>query len=309
MTRSVRRLIAIVLALSSVARADDGFLRTVSKLGACFYWPEREYRLHHAPASLNGRGFVLPERQAIEKAMSSWATVASSCSDFRFVMDASLAENRATGGVSEQENSVLLRTRACDGIVPASDRCRSKSDTRFDDCGSKYECWLDDEGPSLLTLAVTRTNYKPKSGVVTAADIVFHGSALPDGRRAQFTTTDVLCDATVLQACVKNDLQAIMTHEIGHAIGLDHVKRPSSLMYESDTGGTLEKRAIDPGSITGFCHIYPRNEATPACSEEQALSAPRPETVAETEGCSAAHNHLWWLLSGAAISRFRRRRW
>ena len=57
------------------------------------------------------------------------------------------------------------------------------------------------------------------------------------------------------------DIQNTMTHEMGHAMGLDHVAEPLSTMEATAPMGETQKRIIDVGTAAGFCDAYPRGPA------------------------------------------------
>ena len=54
---------------------------------------------------------------------------------------------------------------------------------------------------------------------------------------------------------LKSDLQGVASHEIGHALGLDHPWIRSATMFYS--GGTSELRSLDPDDERGACYLYP----------------------------------------------------
>ncbi len=53
------------------------------------------------------------------------------------------------------------------------------------------------------------------------------------------------------------NLQAVITHEVGHVFGLAHVPLETSVMYLRDQGSDLRKRTIGLADIAGICAIYP----------------------------------------------------
>lgn len=55
------------------------------------------------------------------------------------------------------------------------------------------------------------------------------------------------------------DLQAVLTHEVGHLLGLDHENRfgPAVVMYFSDTTGNATHRNLTSDDRTGVRAIYP----------------------------------------------------
>ena len=57
-------------------------------------------------------------------------------------------------------------------------------------------------------------------------------------------------------ANVQTDLVSIVTHEVGHFIGIAHSPIPSAVMYYSYALGSI-KRTLTPDDIAAVCAIYP----------------------------------------------------
>jgi hypothetical protein len=73
------------------------------------------------------------------------------------------------------------------------------------------------------------------------------------------------------------DLVAVLTHEFGHALGLDHSDVPGATMQPEPMGfGTLELRSLEADDEEGLCAIY-GNSATPG---------PSGNTAPKGGGCS-----------------------
>ena len=53
----------------------------------------------------------------------------------------------------------------------------------------------------------------------------------------------------------KSDVQGVGTHEIGHAIGLDHTRHFESTMFFS--GGSIDLRTLEEDDQNGLCYLYP----------------------------------------------------
>lgn len=114
----------------------------------------------------------------------------------------------------------------------------------FRDLGWPYD------GEEDSTLAKTNTRFGSKSGEVIYADIeVNTGSSI-------FSTQETEGG---------NDLQAVMTHEVGHYIGLAHSKAPLSIMVSEYCGfgsarcekGKVAARRLAPDDIAAVCTLYP----------------------------------------------------
>jgi hypothetical protein len=53
------------------------------------------------------------------------------------------------------------------------------------------------------------------------------------------------------------DLQAVLTHEVGHVFGLAHSPSKTAVMFSSDEGHDIRKRNISAEDVRGICAIYP----------------------------------------------------
>ena len=90
-----------------------------------------------------------------------------------------------------------------------------------------------------LAYTVTDNN---KNGVNSSADIVFNAV------EAEWTIS-------INAPPGMNDVQGVMTHEIGQAIGLDHSRHFESTMFFS--GGSSDLRTLETDDKNGVCYLYP----------------------------------------------------
>jgi len=102
------------------------------------------------------------------------------------------------------------------------------------------------------TLAKTSVTYNDETGEIYDADIevntAFNKITLSDTRP-------------------EYDLQAILTHEVGHFIGVAHSADSTAVMYASYSPGSLAQRQLSPDDIDAVCAIYPP-ESGVACLVE-----------------------------------------
>src|SRR5262245_57757547 len=104
------------------------------------------------------------------------------------------------------------------------------------------------------TIAATFTFFRSEVGsdnvarrVIDEADIVFNPSL-------QFSTS---------AEENKFDIQSVLTHEIGHLLGLDHSGMVSSVMVPFGVPSQLDQRTLAYDDIAGITEIYPRTSSLP----------------------------------------------
>lgn len=128
------------------------------------------------------------------------------------------------------------------------------------------------------TLAKTTVTYDNDTGEIFDADI-------------EVNTADNTMSITDDGKKIQYDLQAIMTHEVGHFIGLAHSPRPEAVMYASYSPGTTGQRTLHKDDIAALCGIYapgadlpceskPKNGFTSVCStpEEKGVCSLTPNS-------------------------------
>ena len=92
------------------------------------------------------------------------------------------------------------------------------------------------------TLAKTTVTYDTDTGEILDADIELNHAY------NEFTTGD---------DNVAYDMQSILTHELGHFIGLDHSDDFSATMNPGYQEGTTELRTINEDDEAAVCEVYP----------------------------------------------------
>jgi hypothetical protein len=99
------------------------------------------------------------------------------------------------------------------------------------------------------------------------------------------------------------DLQSVLTHEMGHAVGLDHSADGDSTMYFSAPPGEVKKRTLSDDDRDGLCQLYP------AGTLDQDCGAGTTPWVTPTRTCSAtAAAAAPWEVAGSLGGRGGRRR-
>lgn len=91
------------------------------------------------------------------------------------------------------------------------------------------------------TLAVTLNYFSSQTGITNEADILFNPNQLwsTSGESGRY------------------DLQSIMTHEIGHFLGLDHSGMISSVMSPFGLPTQIDQRTLQYDDVAGISEIYP----------------------------------------------------
>lgn len=158
------------------------------------------------------------------------------------------------------------------------------------------------------TLAKTTVTFDSDDGTILDADIEVNHAY------NEFTIGD---DAVVY------DLESVLTHEIGHFLGLDHTPDIFATMYAGYDEGSIEQRTLELDDVDALCAVYPPNRSgdcdpTPRgglgneCLQEHTDD----EEAEESGGCALAGSPranataALLLVSGLALEAWRRRiRW
>jgi hypothetical protein len=150
------------------------------------------------------------------------------------------------------------------------------------DCGGGETPSLD--VVSLGAVACDDKGYNTDSGNVSV--FVFRNEWGLESRDAYALTTsyyekttgeiydvDVEINATLPEFVIEDpslgiDLPSILTHEVGHFLGLAHSTEPGAVMRENYTPGVDNLRILTDDDISGICAVYPpaRKTSTDRCA-------------------------------------------
>jgi hypothetical protein len=102
-----------------------------------------------------------------------------------------------------------------------------------------------------FVIARTSITFDPDTGAIFDADIEINSS------ENEFSLSDTE---------VSNDLQSVLTHEVGHFLGLDHTRAPNASMLADYELSNLGTRTLSSDDRAGICTIYaPLVDAEPSC--------------------------------------------
>lgn len=183
----------------------------------------------------------------------------------------------------------------------------SKAEYNQIDGNSNTFMFRDKDWPyhnAIDALALTTVTYNVETGEIYDADVEVNTD------QATFTTTPMPpTDAA--------DLEAVLTHEIGHFLGLSHSEVNAATMraigYQL---GTIGLRTLAPDDVQGVCEIYPPGQSlSSSCEPRHGFS--KACGVNEESGCAiggpsssfaaTAGGFFGMLGVGVLIRRARRR--
>ena len=264
-----RWLLLAVVSMASMAQAQS-WLRTradsTSQTPLCVTWAKRTF-VYRVDSAGSERTPGDTEFTAIDSAFSTWQAVADRCNDFVFTRGARIVGGTVGKG-TESDNVVIFREQNCREVVDGTDPCVSEGS-----CANTYRCWDHSQG----TIGLTTVTYSTRTGVAVDADIELNGAGF-----LMTTISSPPCEVgREAVTCVAYDVQNTVTHEIGHAVGFDHVADPGSTMAPTAPIGETSKRVLDVGTAEGFCQTYPRGQPPTPCDQ---LAEQQSRIVAENTG-------------------------
>ena len=133
---------------------------------------------------------------------------------------------------------------------------QSWEDVECSTIGFDYEGYKSWDSGNGIHVYVQTNSWDPSVGDALAF-------ALPDANwQGKVDSVDIVFNAVDAQWSVSpnpgygyTDVQGVVSHEIGHALGLDHPRDPESTMFFS--GGSTKLRTLEDDDERGACFLYP----------------------------------------------------
>lgn len=126
--------------------------------------------------------------------------------------------------------------------------------------------------------------WAPQSGAVLAVTCTWYGQSSNPGNAIEFDMQiDPGWDWTT-GSSINIDLQSVILHELGHALGLGHSADSSAVMFASYCQG-CNKRALAPDDIAGITSLYGAGSPNPpAATPTPANTPPAQPSATATAG-------------------------
>jgi MYXO-CTERM domain-containing protein len=149
---------------------------------------------------------------------------------------------------------------------------------------------------NIILFQDTQWHYKGVDNTLAKTTVTFD-AATGEILDADIEVNHAYNEFTVSESNVVFDLQSVLTHEIGHFIGLDHTLDPDATMFAGYDEGSTNLRTLEADDIAATCAAYPptrsgKCEPLPRGGLADACGADAPPvpttTGGEASGCSVS---------------------
>jgi hypothetical protein len=143
----------------------------------------------------------------------------------------------------------------------------------------------EERGNPTDAFGLTSVWHNEKTGEILDVDIEINDDPdlAPELGSLGICNDGEVCPETVV------DIRNVMTHEVGHFLGLGHEQRNNSVMRPQSKAGETSNHELKPDDIAGLCAIYPKGSLSQECSfkPRNGLSL-ECAVVEENTGCGCA---------------------
>jgi hypothetical protein len=118
-----------------------------------------------------------------------------------------------------------------------------------------------------LAFAVTVVWHNTTTGEILDADMMLNDqlATLSNNGGPYENCPETGCARGTPMAPGPADLQSIVTHEVGHLIGIAHSDVFGATMHAETNRESVEKRTLEQDDIDAVCDIYPPGNSDPSC--------------------------------------------
>jgi Matrixin len=299
--------LAVFGAVSALSAASFGFCRTTTCRdcgtsaedgcvhgGAPLFWPNR--CVSHSLQQDGTKWASLAETtRAVNGAFEAWSQV--TCPGTSEHPSIDLVDIGPVACGAQEYNNGVVNVAGDDATIGGNANIVVFNDDSWD--------VSDPDGDPEATLALTTVTYDLRTGELLDADIRVNG------QNVLSTSTPVPANAY--------DIQSVLTHEVGHFIGLAHSTAPYvpghgwPTMRAVYPKGDDTFRTLEPDDIAGVCASYPPGRAAdPSCVPHFGFSAECGIELHQGAGCELARRPAAFsdglaVLLGAVGAAARRR--
>lgn len=163
--------------------------------------------------------------------------------------------------------------------------------------------WADSPSFPPGVIAATLVSFVPSTGEITDADIAFNVRS-PENTEGYTFVTEPSADPSA------RDFDAVLTHELGHVMGLAHSDDHSAVMFANYDFVTA-RRDLRADDTLAICTVYPAGTGAGTCDPgRNHPCGPGCRCAAIAAPMAAPHGLAWALLALIATrcARFRQRR-
>ncbi|MCC6746702.1 MAG: matrixin family metalloprotease [Deltaproteobacteria bacterium] len=229
----------VALGAAGVSAPAAAFVRAAvdGKPNVFLYWPARRltYYVHE-----KGSGDV-PLREtlgAVKRSFYAWAS--PSCTDITFDFGGTTPLNRTNISLGKGEKPDMKNV-----LVWREERWPPTGVT--------------DASVTTEMAAITILIYNNDTGELVDADMDLNGY-------------NFFWSSTEDKTKITTDIQNVVTHEVGHILGLGHVDDDKATMYTKTPQGETDKRSLEADDVAGVCFVYPFAGTTPTGKGQQVPS-------------------------------------